>query len=526
MRRLFSLLIYVSCALTSCPSDVCDSLLERLDRMLPDRGVYERDRRALIDKAKADYMTASTTADKYNVLRGLYKGYRSYRIDSALIVADERLALANELADPSKIASATINLAESYAKSGAYDKAIELLDTLEDETLEDYHRKYRNSVYRTVYGMKYGAALLDRERVDALEKLRHYRSLSLAESPVNSSSYYMLQAQRLSDADMNQEAVAKMEAAKEKFDFSDNPQMLYTMGEIYLAAGMADEAKECLVSSAILDVSSGTKEYASMILLASVLYDQGDIRRAFEYINCAFEDAIFSKANFRTAEVMKVMPVIDAAFHMAEREATERNRRYMSVAFLSVAVLLVSILFLIRTLRRNRQMLATIADVNKRLELQNSALVKAEAVKLKYINILMMAYAGYISKLKEFRKSVSRLMKAGQYQQTMDLVKSDRLESRELSDFHAMFDEAFMSMFPDFIDKVNVYFKSPFVLKSPGRLSPELRVVAMMRLGITSTDEIASMLHYTPQTVYNYRSAIRSMLVVPKDEFEAAVSAI
>lgn len=523
MRFWIICLIYGICMFSSYASNVIDSLLSRLDGMLPHRVEYEQDRRQLIEKSKADYLSASTAADKYNVSRSLYKAYRSYRIDSALIIADHRLALANELADPSKISSATINLAESYAKSGAYDKAIELLDNLKDETLEDYHRKYRNSVYRTVYDMKSGSALLNRDRVDALDKARYYRAMAIADASENSSSYYMLQAERLRDAGMISDAVAKIEEAAERFDFSENAPVQYVMGEMYLAAGMTDKAKEYLTRSAILDVSSGTKEYASLILLASVLFDEGDIRRAFDYINCAFEDAIFSKANFRTAEVMKTMPVIDAAFHMAERQATERNRRYLAVAVALGLLLLVSALFLVAALRRNRRMLVTIEDVNKRLEEKNDALVKADGIKLGYVNQLMMAYAGYISKLKDFRKSVLRLMKTSQYQQAMDLVKSDRLEARELADFHEMFDETFLSMFPDFVGKVSQLFKAPFVLKAPGRLSPELRVLAMMRLGLTSTDEIARMLHYSSQTVYNYRSSIRSMLCVSKEEFESAI---
>jgi len=526
MHRLILLALYSLFIFSASSSTVADSLLTRLDRMLPRRTEYEQDRRQRIDRAKADYETASTPSDKYNVLRDLYTRYRSYRIDSALIIADERLALAQELADRSKIASATINLAESYAKSGGYDRAIDLLDGLNGWKLEDYQRKYRNSVYRTAYDMKSEAALLNRERVDALEKSRYYRAQSLAETSAGSTSWYMLQSERLHDAGLMPDAVAKIEEAQRKFDFSANAPMQYAMGEIYLAAGMSEEAKECLARSAILDVSSGTKEYASLILLASVLFEEGDVRRAFEYINCAFEDAIFSKANFRTAEVMKIMPVIDDAFHLAERQAAERNRRYLAVSVVSLLLLLVSLLLLIRTLRRNRRMLATIADVNHQLESHNDDLVKADRVKLRYINTLMMAYAGYISKLKDFRKSVLRLMKTSQYQQAMDLVKSDRIEARELADFHEMFDEVFLSMFPDFVEKVNELFKSPVELKVPGRLTPELRVVAMMRLGLTSTDEIAKMLHYSSQTVYNHRFSIRSMIKVSKEEFEAAVSQI
>lgn len=521
-RLLVHILVYVFVACISltaypAPNPV---LLEQLDDMIGRRHLYEADRRAAIIKARTDFERADNDADRYNTLRGLYEAYRSYRIDSAIIVADRRLEIARTLGVPSKIASASLNLAEGYAKSGAADAAIAILDTLPSESLEDYHLKYRNSIYRKAYEMKASTALLGRDRVEALEKMRAYRD-DAPNSDKSSRGHYTMEAEKLRDAGLYDEAVAKMEEANRLFDFSDDAAMQYTMGEMYVAAGRLSDAVDCLARSAMIDVSSGTKEYRSLILLASLLFEDGQVDRAFEYINCAFEDADFSNANLRTAEIMKSMPVIDRAFHDANREIAERTEKFLALAAVLVVLLLLSLIFAIMAFRSKRAMLATIEDINGRLEARNADLVEADSLKLRHINSLMLAYAGHISRLKDFRKTVYRLMKTSQYDKALDAVKSDKAEARDIAAFHEMFDEAFLSMFPTFVDDVNGFMTTPIVLKTEGRLTPELRVAAMMKLGMTSTDEIAGLLHYSPQTVYNLRSSIRGMLRGTWDDFEA-----
>lgn len=508
------------CAGLSCMART-DSLLMSLDSALLNRGYYDRNKQIIINEHKAQYESTSTPIDRYNTLRSLYGDYRSYRIDSAMIAADERLLIARQLGDRSKIASATLNIAEAYAKSGNPDKAISILDTLDTETLEKYHNKYRIGIYRTVYATKARSAILPSDRMDALEKLHSFTDLAARESAEGSLGSYTLKAEKLRDAGMFREAVAVMEEAGKKFDLSKDAAMQYTMGEIYLDADEREKAIECLARSAVLDISGGVKEYRALILLSSLLFENGDLERAFNYINCAFDDADFSRSYLRTAEIMKIMPVIDASFHAAERQINTRTRNLLILAGCLMGLLLISLIFIILEYRANKRMLATIADINSRLEQKNEALIKSDALKLQHLNKVMLAYAGHISRLRDFRKNAYRLLKTGQYENALDFVKSDAAESLDIASFHELFDDAFLSMFPDFVSEVNDFMEKPLKLKNPGRLTPELRVAAMIRLGMTSTEDIARLLHYSNQTVYNLRSSLKSMVRVPWEEFEA-----
>lgn len=521
-RRLFSLLY---CCIAFYCMGQPDSLLNQLDGMLLNRYAYEQAKRADIEQHKANNSTATTLADRYNTLRSLYSAYRSYRIDSAMIVADERLKVARDMADPSKITSATLNLAEAYALSGAPDKAIALLDTLDTWSLENYHIKYRVGIYRTAYSAKAAAAVLPADRIAALEKLHYYSDEASKQSTPNSAGDYTLRAEKLRDAGLFKEAVAVMEEAGKKHDLAADAGMQYTLGEMYLSAGQREKAKESLARSAITDISNGVREYRALILLSSILFEDGDIERAFNYINCAFDDAEYSHAHLRTAEVMKCMPVIDAAFHEAQQQINYRTKRLLILAAILVLLLVLSLILVVKEFRTNRRMLATIADINAQLEHKNGELIKADSLKLNHINSLLRAYSGHISRFRDFRKNAYRLLKTSQFETAADLLKSDKAEQIDIAAFHEMFDEAFLSMFPDFVANIDRYMSKPVKIKMPGRLTPELRIAAMMRLGITSTDDIAGMLHYSSQTVYNLRSSLKGMVKVGWDEFEAYLRA-
>lgn len=517
-------LITLLSSLTSVAEDNVN--LKALDRIVAERQLYEKGKREEIENAKAAYRDAVADSDRYNALRGLYNSYRTFKIDSALMIADERLAVARRMGVPSKIVSASLNLAESYLKSGLPEETLSILDTLDTGYMEDYHRKYRNSIYSNAYLLKSQISLLPADRVAALAKVRSLREQALETADRESRGFYTLQAEQLKDAGLTKDAVAMIEEADRKFDFSGDAAMQYTMGEIYLAAGEREKAKNALANAAMIDITSGVKEYRALILLASMLFEEGDLERAFAYINCAFEDSHFSNANLRTPEILTYMPVIDQTFHAFEQESARRTRAFLWFAVAAVGLLFIISFFLLRTLNTNKRMMASISKINSELEEKNRKLVEADALKLHNINTLMLSNARYISRLKDFRKSIYRLMKTGQYEQALDTLKSDRTQSKDIAAFHEMFDEAFLSMFPDFVESVNRLLNTRVELKDGQRLTPELRVMALMRLGLTSTEEIAGMLQYSSQTVYNLRTSIRGMTSLPKEEFEEKIRKI
>ncbi|MDE6271476.1 MAG: hypothetical protein K2M31_00515 [Muribaculaceae bacterium] len=523
MRRLLLFLSIIYISLTASGNR---EALRKLDEVIRDRAKYEIPKREAILKSRAEYESAADDDARYNALRGLYENYRSYRIDSALIVANQRLDIARRLGVASKIASASINLAEGYARSGSADIAIGILDTLNPASLQAHHYKYRNAVYREAYRSKVNTSVIPEEKEYLTRRLKTLNDSALTGSDKTSKGYYTLTAEKLCDAGLYSEAIATIQEAQKHYDFSQDAAMLATIGDVYLKSGDRQKAIDYLASSAIIDISSGTKEYHSLITLTSLLLEQGDVKRAFEYINCAFEDAEFSHANLRTAQIMKIMPAIDKAFHESEREKRTLTTIFLIIAGILVIVCLLLLAWYVKALHENRRMLATIEEINKSLAEKNAALADADSLKLHNINMLMKANSEYIARIKALRKNIYRCLKANQYDKALEFAKDKQNEINDIYVFQGLFDEAFISMFPDFIDKVNIFMREKIEPKESGRLTPELRVIAMMKLRMGSTEEISSLFHYSNQTVYNLRTSIRNILNISWDEFEKKIDDI
>lgn len=528
VKRIFLFLFLfpvwaITCRGFNADADSINKSLNRLDDIISHRDKYNE---AIVCEISGELIRLkqdSTPLARYNTLRSLFNLYRTYKIDSAIIIADLRLREAGILGENSKVASATLNLAEGYAKSGNTDLALSLLNSLDKASLAPHQLKYANSIYKTAYYNKAATALLPSERIEAREKLNNLRSRELTETDRESRGYLALQAERLRDAGMYEEAVALMEDMQRKFDIGENASLLYEMGETYLEAGKEDEAVIALSKSAILDLSAGRKEYKSLILLAYLLFKRGEVERSFAYINRALEDATFSKANIRMEEIMKIMPGIYQAFSEKEREIKRRTAWFLGAIGLLNVLLVVLAILLIKAHRANRRMIEKVNDINDRLKLQNEGLRVSDNLKMEHLKSFMMAYAAHISRLKTFRKSIHRLLRTSQYTKALEKIREQKDEAPDNSAFQEMFDSAFLSMFPDFATQMNKFLKDPIEVKDFEHLTPELRIAALMKLGITSTREITEMFQYSSQSVYNLRSTLRNRLKIDWDSFESQI---
>lgn len=497
-----------------------DSLLIQLDGTFQQRDSVGSVRRAKIEGAKDNLASCHTDADRYEVLRSLYSAYRDYRIDSALIVADMRLEVARNIKDSSKIISATINLAESYANVGELHKAAGLLEDVDTSLLGAHHAKYYYNVLGEIYTRLKNSAVTASDRSYYRDRESTVLDTLLLKASPASTSGRILRAKKLISAGHRDEALRYL---RQVDTASIKAPQLYNIGQLYLELG--DTASGCpiLAKAAILDLQSGVKEYAALIDLAAILHSRGQAARAYHYINVAFDDAQFSGANFRTREIMKILPVIDSEFYRIEQEAMHRTSRQRTIALVFGILMLAAAILVLFQARRLRRLSQRLNKANVALEQSYTSLRQADGIKLGYVTTLLQTYAVCDTTMRDFRRSVYRLLKANQTDKAIDLVRSDKIDSDA---FYGIFDSAVISMFPQFIETVNKIMKRPYQPKQAGTLIPELRIIAMIKLDITAIDDIARMMHYSNQTVYNYRSAIRANLAVSEEEFRRILSEI
>lgn len=514
------------CWAKSVESDSIESILRHLDHVLHVQNHVSVSPQIELNKSLSEYKSARTPDEEYNSLRNLFNLYRTYKLDSALIVADKRLIIARNLADNNKIISASLNMADIYSKVGHSDLATLILDTLDKKDVSAGQMKYINNIYKTVYKNKLRQSLLPRERIEALERLKQIRKSEMNEADKNSRTFYMLQIEELREAGMYKEALAHIDEMSKKFEVDSNAQILFEMGLTYLEAGCADKGIELLAKSAAIDIENGTKEYKSLILLASVLFERGDLNRAFEYINYALDDSIESNAQIRTEEIIKIIPNIYQAFSKKERELKRRTAWFLGAIGVLNLLLLILIVALVREHKIKRGMIQEINSINSGLTLRNKSLVESDKKKMEHLKQFMMAYANHIAKQKDFRKNLRRLLTTSQYSQAIERLKKEKEETSETTAFQEMFDAAFISMFPDFIYNISTLLKDVPENVYDDKLTPELRIAALMKLGITSTSEISEMFQYSSQSVYNLRSSLRNRLKISWEEFEERVHTI
>lgn len=501
-RRGIGAVMAVVMAVSTSAATELDSLLHRLDHTIEMRDSLCNERRLGIHNTMMRIDAADSDAELYGIYRDLYGLYYSYRVDSAMWVAERRLQCATRMGDKSKIISASLNLAESYSASADYYNTLQTLDTLDRSSMQDYHLKYMYNIYSSTYMRMARADAIHSRRLLYNNKVRTYRDSLLTFFPDNTPEYYNIKSLQLVDDGYWEEALKLMNHCQEIFGLDDNARALGLMAKIYGQSGDRYMQKCFLARSAIVDLESGKKDYASLMELAKILNNEHDYEHAYLYIRCALEDALLSNARSRTAEILEAVPIIDAAYNQAKQD--EMNELWTIIKIAAVLFIILSIftILILRRLRRNKDLAEAYME-----------LTEANEIKERCITELISAEGAYIGRFVDYRKQFYRLLKTSQFDAAHSMAKSVQFESDEIKEFCTRFDSVILSIYPQFIDEYNAMaIEDARVDSETTTLTPELRVLALIRLGITGSGDIARILNYTPQTVYNYRSRLKSKI--------------
>lgn len=280
-----------------------------------------------------------------------------------------------------------------------------------------------------------------------------------------------------------------------------------------------------LAQTAILDLKTAVREYAALQRLARLLYEQGDLERAYRYLNCSMEDAVACNARLRFLEVTEFYPIIDRAYVAKEN----RKRLMMHRMLLLVSVLAVMLIVLLSWLwiwmRKLSAMRKELYTANRELQVVNDQLEQTGKIKEVYIVRYLERCVSYLEKLEHYRRLLEKLAMASKIDELFKMIRSEQFLRDERKKFYAEFDKSFLDLFPNFVEDFNL------LLVEDGRIYPkphellntELRIFALIRLGVTDTTQIAHFLGYSLATVYSYRSKMRNRAKGDKDHFEQDV---
>ena len=537
MHKLLILLILLCQGLAAFPTEKrTDSLLLVLDKVIKEKSLYAERRELRIDSLATLLNQEANLEQRSHIYQRLYREYRHYNMNSALSVAEKKLLIAEELQNQQLIYIAKMNISEILGIMGMYKESLDITDRIDRQKLDTGHWSYYFHLYHSLYSLMSANAMSQKEknRYDHLISL--YKDSILQILEVNTLGYHLVKNGKLIEQERYDEALHLMNQCykENENDESNMGTIAYGLSNIYEKKGDLEKEKQFLAISAIADLKKAVKGYIALRKLAILLYQEGDINRAYNYIKCSMEDASFCGARFRILEISETLPIITAAYDQKIKQEKEKLLKYLILISILSFVLIASIVFIWRQLKKNssakksiKNMYEDMKQMNESLDELNKRLSESNHIKEEYIGSVFNLCSTYINKMESYRINLNRNLVANRVEEVRKMTSST-LASDELKEFFAHFDAIFLNIYPNFIDEFNLMLKEDekIMPKAGDILTPELRVFALIRLGITDGNKIANFLHYSPQTVYNYKLKIRNKLLVSKDDFTLAMQQI
>lgn len=508
--------------------------LEDLDKVVANQQIYTNARLRMLDSLKSDLRKADELHKKYAIEKELFAGYQSFVVDSALLYAQKKLSLAQRLNDAEELSYSYLDVASMLIKGGNYKEANEVLQRLNVSNASSNLRNYYYTVNQDLYTTLQTVSLTANERKLYNEKSSLYKDsiLSLKLDP----SVWVV-TDRMMDKHRYKDALQILLKEYPTLNVDDRRMayVAYSISDIYRLMGNREKEKQYLIVSAIADIKSAVKEYISLRRLATLLYEDGDIERSYLYMKRALEDAIYCNARLRVIEVSDIMPIINKAYE----DKTQREKHVTLLALVSISVLSLMLIGLVFLLRRQMKKLSitqralrdknaelyklndVLSKTNDALSESNDSLSEASRIKDMYIAQFMTECSTYIDKMELYRKQLRKVATTGSKAELLDILKSPTFIEKEVDAFFATFDATFLSLFPNFVHDFNQLLlpESQVVNKKDKRLNTELRICALIRLGISDNERLAAFLRCSKATIYSYRSRTRLKSLQP-DLFE------
>lgn len=532
------------CRLHAADSSRADSLLLKLDQVIKERPIYMEQKELKLVELKRLLHRQIPDEERFAILGTLLDEYRSFNTDSALHMAEEREQIAIRLGNREYIDNARMNKADVLGMTGMYKEVMDLMRNIHIDRLPVDIHPYYYHIYRTVYGLMADYAVTAYEKKLYTELTDKYRDSLLLVNKDNLLIHTLIQSDQYNVRNEYDKAIRLLTdyLALQKDYEHDVAICAYTLSESYRLKGDKEKEKEYLIVSAMADMKTAVREYISLRKLAVLLYQEGDIERAYSYVKICMEDAAACNARLRKLEILEIFPIINDAY----QQKTEKQQEQMKWALVSISLLslflLLAIFYVYKQMKKVAAARREVIDANKRLKelndelhLSNAQLKEANHsiaensyLKEEYIGRYMDQCSVYLEKMDNYRRSLGKIAATGNVEELYKTIKSSKFIEGELKEFYTNFDNTFLQLFPTFVEDFNALLADDeqISLKAGERMNTELRIFALIRLGITDSVKIAQFLRYSVTTIYNYRTKVRNKAAGDRDLLEQEVMTI
>ena len=516
--------------------------LERLDEILSRKEIYVQYLKDRINILKSVLDEQDDLSQIYGINMRIA---RSYSLDSTMAYLGKCRSIALQLDDSVKLTETDIATAEEYTLGGYHLEAQAILYRLESENIPQSLRYQYFKARHNLAGELLAYANDNRifREQDSLRTV--FRNALLAMAEPGTFDWYMLKMEEAGQYGRVQEA---KECAGKLVDVSEEGSHEYAIACYHYQDMLGENAPLeekmlWLIRSAYTDVMCATKDYASLNFLASDLFSCGDIDRAFSYTaDHCMPDAIFFGGKLRPWQIAMSFPDIGKAYQ-DKNTRWQRSMNAMVTAMAALITVMVVLLVFIymrqRVLDKTRKALQTsylaiehrnqdLIEANRKLSDLNAKILESDKIKQEYITLFLSILSENINTTRQYKNHVLKYIRRGNAADIVAEIEALPPIDEDITEFYKMFDTTFLNLYPDFVDKFNSLLADGEAITTKGddTLTPELRVFALIKLGIADSSKIASLLHYSANTIYNYRAKIKNKAKGDRAGFEEAVKTI
>lgn len=523
-------------------------LIGRMDQVIEHRQDYIDRRQKTIEQLK-ELLRHAPVQTRSGLYEELYLHYKAFNTDSARHYNRLYLQAAHhpQWGSEEAVQRAHIYEVQCLSVNGMYNQAWEAIEPIGAHLYDSnkhlyYSTKCELYVWEATFSAIDHAYDLRREEINACRD----STIAYATDPLDALHERAIIAR---EKDVRA-STALIQPVLDTLSTA-NPWMrhyAYLAGLNYEDLGQRDSMLHYYALSAMADMEQGILEHAALHTLAHHLYAQGDIARAYRYMRVCLSDAQTCNARLRLVEIARDMPFILDAYQ--KKIDHQRNMLIGGIAVLVIVIIMVIIFAML--IHRDRQRLkeanAKILEYHDRLRRSkeklevalgdvmtlNEQLRESNTIKEAYIIRYMKQMSESVAVLEDYRLSIQKLAMRSTIGKVLETVKSTAFVEEELAKFYQTFDNTFLALFPTFVADLNTLlrpeerFADNTATAGSGthRLSTELRIFALIRLGITDSEEIAVFLRHSVKTIYNYRSKVRNRAIGDRANLEAELCKI
>lgn len=508
-----------------------EKLAAKLDKAIANAPIYQEQKEQKIHSLKATINKTDNADAKFSAMMELFNEYRNLNYDSMYVVSLQMQEFARKINDHDKLTQAMTAQAKTLILGGFFrqtEHVINLIDTTGcskqtriDFLVTQFNMNFENGFYyRKV--LREDTFYNEMTRIEReLKQLLPNNSILLKSLEVK-KSFHLFEYEKA----VNISLAYLNSIPKNTCEYSE---WIGNLGYNLMGAGNLAESMKYMTESAIYDIQQGSRSYPAIRKITELFYVIGDLDRAYKYGLIAMDNYKQFGSKYRIAEISSYYPVISKWMY----DTIEKKQKMMIamtiVLSLIVVLLIATIIIIIKQQRAERRQKDIIAKQNKELsnkrdeiESSNKHLQESNKITNLILGRMLTANASTIVNIEKYNKDIARKLKVRDYDGIRTML--DEMKPVDIVG-NSDIDKIILAIFPNFVIQFNSMLKESARKNDISTLTPEMKIFALIRLGIEKNEDIAHCLDYSVNTIKSYKTKVLNNALLPKEEFYKTLKA-